>query len=61
MSSETESLARPTAFFDLRVLGEGLLRGTFYWTSANQGGELACQREPIDWSSEEIREQLLTQ
>ena len=40
-----------TAFYDLRVLGDGL-RGSFYWTSANQRGDLACQREPIDWSDE---------
>ncbi|MCY4600258.1 MAG: hypothetical protein OXF27_10105 [Acidobacteria bacterium] len=49
-----------TAFYDLRVLGDGL-RGTFYWTSANQRGELVCQRELIDWNNEHVREQLLVQ
>lgn len=45
--------------FDLRVLGDRL-HGTFYWTAADQYGDVGCQREPIIiWGDEELRDHLL--
>ena len=50
-----------TLFLDLRVPSRSneKLRGNFYWTAANQRGEVACSRRQIDWENEKDRGLLL--